>query len=290
MISKIKITFYLFVFLIILNSVVNSQETITVYTTYQHKITDNKPDPLKIAIDQKTYTQEDFLVLERLYDSEIGKQTFYILYFYNDSNKLISKECYSMNNKPEYLIRYNYNARGDTLVEIIFKPVKDTVFIESTITYEYNKNNKIARLRTFNSKNRLTETTDIYYNIKEMPEKKEINYKKCKTNNVKSIEINYIYNENDTLIKENSIQKDCKRNISESSVLYNYDKNGMLEKEIISTSGELLSKEEFYFMNNGILFRHNIFDKNNNLVKAFSFTEKNHFITLGNVKSYWGRK
>ncbi len=89
---------------------------IMVKNIYCHEILDDGTQTEnKYTCIQKTYDNNNHLVLERFYDNKVRKQVGYRWYFYNAGGRVKSIENYNMDQLPEKLIQIEYGDSGDTL-------------------------------------------------------------------------------------------------------------------------------------------------------------------------------
>ena len=136
---------------------------IMVKNIYCHEILDGKETGNKYVCVQKTYDNNNRLVLERFYDDKVREQVGYRWYFYNSQGKIKSVENFNMNQLPERLIQVLYGESGDTMKIIEYAGGKEAINKTSEKYFYYSSSGQLKQTRTVTSSNNPIETVKYSY-------------------------------------------------------------------------------------------------------------------------------
>jgi hypothetical protein len=137
---------------------------IMVKNIYCHEIlNDGTETGNKYVCIQKTYDNNNRIVLERYYDDKVRGQVGFRWYFYDTEGRVKSIEYYNMENLPQTLIQVSYNGSGDTLKINEYVGSKDTVTKTSEKKYYYSSSGKLIQTKTVTTSNKMIETVKFSY-------------------------------------------------------------------------------------------------------------------------------
>jgi hypothetical protein len=239
-----KYLFSCLLFLIYFLPVASGQFTdIMVRNTISYEIRNG--DTLHFTCNQKTYDNNNRLVLERFYDGKAQKQEGFTWYFYNPDNKMKSVEGYDMDKNPKVLKQIQYTKSGDTLKIIAYTGGKDTLVKTSEKKYIYSSRGLLKQTKTLSENKKSIERAKYYYKSgTKLPVKITVsNESETPFKETVNIEYNAETGLPVTTVKNIELIKD--KTIYTTVVSYN-SKGFPLEEKVL-VSGKLIKKKTFEY-------------------------------------------
>ncbi len=263
----------------------SQKESVWVKITYAFKIENGQKTSQGVIIDQKTYLKNNKLIREIKLDSLTGEVNAYIVYFYDDKDRLSSQEEFSIQDSFMNGRKYIYDVQGRIgemkyyLSESAKKPL-----LESREVYSYSNDTALASIRAYNLAKKkiytvsykydpITKTNIIEKKYKSSPEGIKKSIKKLVLNNrglVSKMHKTIIY-KNGKLV-----------NLSSD---YTYTDNGQLASEKKYKEGQLEKEiNNQYYANNNPLDTE-IKNKDGNILSYNRFDYRTFLINLGSNTS-----
>jgi hypothetical protein len=279
-----KYLFSCLLFVIYLLPAASGQITdIMVRNTISHEI--RNADTLHFTCNQKTYDNNNRLVLERHFDGKAQKQDGFTWYFYNPDNKMKSVEGYNMDKNPKVLKQIQYTKSGDTLKIIVYTGGKDTVIKTSEKNYIYSSKGVLKQTKTLSANNKSIERAKYYYNSGIKSPVKIVVSNKSETPFKESMNIEYN--------AETGLPKTSVKNIemiNDKTIYTNvvsYNSKGFPLEEKVLVSGKLIKKKTFDYAADIELVKYVEEDGNGKVTGWYTVDTYFHKADLSVIKSYF---
>jgi hypothetical protein len=219
---------------------------IMVKNIFSHEILDDGTQTgNKFTCIQKTFDNNNHLVLERFYDNKVRGQVGYRWYFYNAGGRVKSIENFNMDQLPEKLIQIVYDDSGDTLKITEYKGSNGNVIKNSEKKYYYLSSGHLRQTQTVNASDKLIETAKFSYKAGlKFPGKISISNKSASPFKEK---VTYVY-DNATGLPQSSVrQVNDLQSKTRYSVMVSYNSKGNPVEELYVATGKPYKKKVYKY-------------------------------------------
>ena len=263
----------------------SQKDSIWVKVTYAFKIEDGKKTSEGIIINQKTYLKNQKLVREIKLDSVTGKVNAYVVYFYNDKEKLSSVEEFSIQDSFINGKKYIYDAQGRIgemkyyLSESANKPL-----LERREVYNYSNDTLISFIRAYNQVKKKLFTASYKYDPLTNSKTISRKYRNSPEGIKKSVK-RLNFNDQGLITEMHKTVTYRNGKVVNLSSEYTYTDNGQLASEKKYIEGQLENEiNNKYYANNNPLDTE-VKDKDGNILSYDHFDYKTYLINLGSNTS-----
>jgi len=258
---------------------------IMVKNIYCHEILDNgKQTENKYVSVQKTFDDNNRLVLERFYDTIVQGQVGYRWYFYNDGGRVKSIENYNMDQMPEKLIQVLYGNSGDTLKITEYAGSKDTVSKISEKKYYYSSSGQLKQIKTVATSDKVIEK--VKYSYKSGPKSPARMIVSNKSASPFKEKVTFVYADTTGLPQSAVRQVNDLKSKTRYSVMVSYNSRGNPVEELYVSGGKTYKRKVYKYAADIDLEEYHEEDGKGKRISLFTVETYFHKANL-NRKSYF---
>lgn len=263
----------------------SQKDSVWVTLTYAAGITDGIKDPQEKITSQKTYTLDWNPIRELKFDFQSGQLDSYIVYFYDDKDRVSSIEEFSMEDSLINGRKYNYDEQNRiNEIRYYLSGSSSMPILEKREVLLYNSDTLMKSVVAYNSAGKKINSAVYRYDPENRVNLVERKFRKAPDGISKSSEQDLLDKLGRVVDRNETIRYKDGSTI-ETSTKYKYDDQGKIESVNKYTEGQINAVINYkYFANNRLLSVEER-DKDEVLVSYRHFDYQIFYINRGTNKS-----